>query len=398
MDVEVSEVPTGSDDLIDAVSSAVTGSSAQVPLCVDLDGTLLLTDTLHEQLLLLARQKPRELLAVPIWLCAGKATFKRRLAKAVQLDLRSLPVNRPLLDYLTAQHTMGRELALLSAADDRVVQAFAARFGLFTWAKGSDSGLNLAGARKLAAIREHYQDRPFAYAGNAPVDLPIWANSAAALVAGDTGRLLPRVARHAKVEASFPYGPGSLLEYARTWLKALRPHQWAKNLLLFTPALLAGPLAQRDDYLEAGLGFLIFSLLASAGYVTNDLLDLEADRSHRSKRFRPFAAGLLPIREGVRGVGLLLLLAMLLSLLMPLAFLPAALAYFVGTLAYSLVLKREPMVDVLVLAGLLTVRVFAGAMVLAAPISFWLLSFSMFLFLSLALVKRYTERNTSSSR
>lgn len=367
------------------------GASPPPPLCVDLDGTLLLTDTLHEQLLRLVRRDPLKLLALPLWLKPGKAAFKRRLAEAVPLDLATLPVNEPLLDYLAAEHAKGRELALLSAADDGLVQAFAARIGLFAWAKGSDGALNLAGANKLAAIRAHYRDKEFAYAGNASVDLPIWADSAAALVAGDTRRLLPQVARRVPVEASFPYGPRGLSGHLGAWLKALRPHQWAKNLLLFVPVLLAGPLAGWPDYLEAGLGFVIFGLLASAGYVVNDLLDLEADRRHRSKCLRPFAAGTLPLRDGVLGVGLLLLLAGILSALMPLAFVPAAFAYLVGTLAYSLALKREPMLDVLMLAGLFTVRVFAGAMILAVPISFWLLSFSMFLFLSLALVKRHAE-------
>lgn len=183
------------------------------------------------------------------------------------------------------------------------------------------------------------------------------------------------------------------------WARALRPHQWAKNLLLFVPVTLAGSLAGWADFLEAGVGFVIFGLLASAGYVINDLLDLEADRQHRTKRFRPFAAGELSARAGACGVAALIVGALALSVLMPLAFLPAALGYFVGTLTYSLALKREPMVDTLMLAALFTVRVLAGSMVLAMPVSFWLLTFSMFLFLSLALIKRYTElADLASSR
>lgn len=361
------------------------------PLCVDLDGTLARTDLLHEQALHLVRQKPLALLLLPYWVLAGKAAFKARLAGLVRLDLDTLPLNEPLLDYLAEQHARGRELALLSAADDSLVQAVAARLSLFAWAKGSDGSLNLAGARKLVPIRDHYPEGGFAYAGNARVDLPIWAESSAALVAGEACRRLPEVARCAPIEASFPYGAVTARERGQAWLRALRPHQWAKNLLVFVPVLLAGPLAAPVDFLEAALGFLIVGLLASAGYVINDLLDLEADRRHRSKRLRPFAAGDLSIRNGVLGTALLLLLATVLLALMPLAFIPAAIAYFAGTLAYSLVLKREPMLDVLGLAGLFTIRVLAGAIVLAAPVSFWLLTFSMFLFLSLALIKRYAE-------
>ena len=178
---------------------------------------------------------------------------------------------------------------------------------------------------------------------------------------------------------------------AAAWLKALRPHQWAKNLLLFVPILLAGPLATIPTLLQAALGLLIFNLLASAGYVVNDLLDLDSDRRHPTKRHRPFAAGRISIQAGVLSVGVLLALAMALLPLMPFSFVPVALGYFAGTLAYSLALKREPILDVLGLAGLFTVRVLAGAVLVPLPVSFWLLSFSMFMFLSLALVKRHAE-------
>jgi 4-hydroxybenzoate polyprenyltransferase len=361
-----------------------------IPICVDLDGTLIRTDLLHEQILALVRKRPLSLFLLPIWLLRGRAAFKRRLTELVSLDLDLLPLNEPLLEYLARERAKGREIALLSAADDSLVQAFAARLGLFVWAKGSDGRHNLAGGKKLAAIRARYPD-PFAYAGNARVDLPIWGESAAALVAGEACRSVGKVERLAPVEASFPYGAGGPADRAKAWLKVLRPHQWAKNLLVFVPALLAGPLGDQSDLLQAALGFVILSLLASAGYVANDLLDLDADRRHRTKRLRPFAAGELPIREGMLGAALLVLAAAGLTALMPPAFLPPAVIYFVGTLAYSLALKREPLLDVLALAGLFTVRVLAGAALLPLPVSFWLLTFSMFLFLSLALVKRYAE-------
>lgn len=357
-----------------------------LPLCVDLDGTLLRTDTLHEAFLRLLRRDPLKALAALPTLARGKAALKRRVTAAAGLDPASLPLNGPFLAWLHAQKAAGRELALYSAADHTLVEAIAASTGLFDHAEGSDGRTNLAGAAKLAAIRKRYGDA-FAYAGNATVDLPIWHAAKAAVVVGDDRRLAAKAARVAPLEACFPAAGGRL----KPWLKALRLHQWAKNLLLFVPLLLAGPLAGPADFGEAMLGFLIFGLLASTGYVVNDLLDLEADRQHKSKCRRPFAAGLLSIRAGVLGAGGLLLAALALLAFMPLAFVPAALAYFAGTLAYSLVLKREPMLDVLTLAGLFTVRVLAGAMVLAVPVSLWLLSFSMFLFASLALVKRYTE-------
>lgn len=360
-----------------------------IPLCVDLDGTLLRTDTLHEAYLKLVRRNPLRALWLLRALASGKAAFKRRVTEAAGLDPATLPVNEGFLDYLREQKAQGRPLALYSAADHALVEAIARAHGcLFDHAEGSDGTTNVAGAAKLALIRARYGDE-FAYAGNAEVDLPIWRAAKATVVVSDSDRLASRAAALAPLEARFR--PGNATRRLRPWLKALRPHQWAKNLLLFVPLLLAGPLIARADWSEAALGFVVFGLLASAGYVVNDLLDLEADRRHRTKRRRPFAAGSLSIREGALGVALLLLAAAALLTLMPLPFVPAAAGYFAGTLAYSLALKREPMLDVLALAGLFTVRVAAGAVLLPVPVSFWLLSFSVFLFLSLALVKRYAE-------
>jgi 4-hydroxybenzoate polyprenyltransferase len=360
-----------------------------LPLCVDLDGTLLRTDTLHEAFLHLLRHRPWQALAALMALARGKAALKRAVTAQAGLDPTTLPVHEPFLAWLKEQKQAGRELTLYSAADHHLVEAIAAHTGLFDHAEGSDGRTNLAGRAKLRAMQARYP-QGFAYAGNAPVDLAIWQEAKAAIVVGDGDRLAARAAALAPLEARFSVAAADAATW-RTWLKALRLHQWAKNLLLLVPVLLAGRLAGLADYGEAALGVVIFGLLASAGYVANDLLDLEADRHHKSKRLRPFAAGRLSIRAGVLGAGLLLLAALVLMAFMPLLFWPVALGYFVGTLGYSLVLKREPMLDVLVLGGLFTLRVLAGAMVLAAPVSFWLLSFSMFLFTSLALVKRYTE-------
>ncbi len=359
---------------------------ASMPLCVDLDGTLLRTDTLYEAFLHLCRHRPLRALALLACIYQGKAIFKRRVTEAADLDAASLPVNEDLVRYLHEQKATGRELALYSAADATLVKAIAARHELFDYVEGCDGVANLAGAAKLAAIRTRY-GADFVYAGNAAVDLPIWRGARAAIVVSDNDRLAAKAAVAAPLEARFQQACRGVYP----WLQALRPHQWAKNLLLFVPILLAGSLASAADFAEVALGFVIFNLLASAGYVVNDLLDLEADRRHKSKRYRPFAAGLLPLRDGVLGAGLLLLFAAGLLALMPLPFLLAALGYFAGTLGYSLILKREPTLDVLMLAGLFTMRVLAGAMVLAVPLSFWLLSFSMFLFLGLAVIKRYAE-------
>ena len=356
------------------------------PLCVDLDGTFLSTDSLHEALLHILRHKPLQILSLLPALLRGKAAFKQAVTRMAGLDPALLPVNEPLAAYIRAQRAAGREIALVSAADKHFVAEVAARHDMFDHAEGSDGSTNLAGAAKLKAIQARYGS-DFVYAGDANVDLPIWKSARAAIVVGNDSRLARKVASLTPIEVQFP----SLGSYAKSWLQELRIHQWAKNSLLFVPFVLAGPLATAQDFLEALLGFLIFGLFASSGYVVNDLLDLESDRRHRTKKDRPFAAGRLPISHGVVCVAGFLLLACALCLLLPPAFFLAAIGYFAGTLFYSFVLKRIAVVDVIALGGLFTVRIVAGALLLADPISLWLLSFSMFIFSSLAIVKRYTE-------
>ncbi|TVQ29333.1 MAG: UbiA family prenyltransferase [Geminicoccaceae bacterium] len=357
-----------------------------VPLCVDLDGSLLVTDSLHEGLLAALVRQPQPTLAALRALPRGKAAFKRRIAELAGLDPALLPYNEELLTYLRAAKAQGRKLALFSAADHAVVMAIAAHLGIFDHAQGSDGTTNLSGANKLAAIRARYGD-DFAYVGNTTVDLPIWQAARGAVVVNNDRRFRAKVETMVPIEAHFEAPSGGL----RAWRKQMRLHQWTKNALIFVPIILAGPLAEPADLAFAMVGFLLLGLLASVGYVINDLLDLPADRRHRTKRDRPFAAGTLQAKDGVVVAGGMLLTAMVAALFLGTGFALAAAGYFVGTVSYSLVLKRVPMLDVLILAGLFTVRVVAGTTLTSAPFSFWLITFSIFLFMSLALVKRYAE-------
>jgi 4-hydroxybenzoate polyprenyltransferase/phosphoserine phosphatase len=355
-------------------------------LCVDLDGSLLVTDSLHEGLLAALVRQPRQTAEALLALPEGKAAFKRRIADLAALDPALLPYNRELLAQLRAAKAQGREIALFSAADQTVVTAIADHLGIFDHAQGSDGTTNLSGAAKLAAIRARYGD-DFAYVGNTTVDFPVWQAARRAVVVNNDARFREKVAALAPIEAHVDAPAGGL----RAWRKELRLHQWAKNALIFAPIVLAGPLAGLADLGLAAIGFLVFGLLASVGYVVNDLLDLPADRRHPTKRARPFAAGTLQAKEGVLVAGGMFLVAAVVALLLGPAFALAALGYFVGTISYSFALKRVPLLDVLVLAGLFTVRVVAGTTLTAAPFSYWLITFSIFLFMSLALVKRYAE-------
>lgn len=361
--------------------------AADIPLVVDLDGTLLRTDLLYECLLALVRQKPWMVLLLPFWLLAGKAVFKRRLAEQVELDIEGMPVNEGLLGWLREEKARGRTLALVSASDHRLVEVVAERFGLFDAVKGSDGTVNLAGNAKLAAIRARFGDA-FTYVGDSRHDLAVWEGCRSAMLAGHrVARMRACLSPAVVVAGEFP-SPAMRL---RSWAKALRLHQWAKNGLIFVAPLLAGLIGEPAAVGASLAAFLLFGLLASATYLINDLLDLPADRRHRSKRLRPLAAGDLPIRDALLAAPVLMLGAFLLLLLLPLKFAGVALLYLAVTLAYSLHVKRVPILDMIVLAGLFTIRIMAGIAAVGTELTPWLLTFSMFFFLSLAGIKRFTE-------
>ena len=362
--------------------SAVTETRS--PLVVDMDDTLLRTDTLIESALLLVRQAPLFLLLLPLWLLRGRAHLKRCIARHVRLDCDTLPVNAPLLDWLHAEHDAGRALHLYSAADQAIVDAVAARFRIFRTARGSDGVLNLSGTRKLAAIQAELGP-DFTYAGDSRKDLPIWQGGGRAVLVGQVAALQTALGPAVTVEASFATPEAGW----HTWRRALRLHQWVKNLLVFVAALLGGHFVQ--DLPVSSLAFVVFSLMASATYLLNDMLDLPHDRLHRSKRNRPLASGALPLRHGLIAIAVLAVAAGLLLFALPLAFAGAAALYLVVTLAYSLHLKQRIMLDVFTLAGLFTVRIGAGIAALDNPLTPWLMAFSMFFFLSLACIKRYSE-------
>ncbi|RKG58365.1 UbiA family prenyltransferase [Corallococcus sp. AB011P] len=365
----------------------ISDDALDVPLAVDLDGTLVRTDTLHENLLVLLKHAPWLLLLVPLWVLRGKAFFKAEVARRAPLDVTSLPYNADVLAFLREEHARGRRLVLATAADRSIADAVAAHLGLFHTVVASEGGVNLSGARKLERLRELLGR--FDYAGNDAVDLHLWRECRQIIVVHAPAGVLRQVQGLGRpVHRVFEAPPGGL----RPWVKALRVHQWAKNALVFVPVLAAHKATQGGMAPRAVLAFLAFSLCASSVYIINDLLDLASDRRHPSKSLRPFASGALPVRAGVVLAPLLLVAAAALALAtLPLSFFGLLAAYFVLTLAYSLRLKQVVMLDVLVLAGLYTVRIFGGALAVGVPTSSWLLMFSTFLFLSLALLKRLSE-------
>ena len=375
----------------DNPTTAATTDS-DLPLVVDVDGTLLRTDLLHESLLLLIWQRPWCLLLLPFWLLHGKAVFKREIARRVTFDVETLPVHAGLLEWLRAEHAAGRRLALFSASDQLLIEPVARRFGIFELAIGSDGRNNLKGSAKHAAICERLGPR-FAYAGDSRHDVAIWAECGVAILAGNTARLQRRLPDSVKVTGRFEgtrAGPASLL-------RALRLHQWSKNLLVIVPLLLSGKVGDPDLLFASLRAFLAFGLMASGSYLINDLFDLAADRRHRSKRHRPFASGDLPIAAGIIAVPLIFAAMAALLTTLPPAFAAAAGLYLVVTFAYTARLKLVPILDMLVLAFLFTLRLVGGIAAVGTAVSPWLLTFSMLFFLSLACIKRYTECRAAQS-
>ena len=357
------------------------------PLCVDLDGTLVKSDTLIDSLLLLMRKRPALLLKLPLILIRGKAAFKAYVTSHVSLDVAFLPYNRKLLQFLQEQRRLGRPIYLATGANESLARRAAAHLGLFTDVLGSDGTTNLTGNKKLDGLRARLGSAAFDYIGNDTPDLPLLAHATEAMVANPSVALRLKL-RSGKIQPvrRFEERPQPL----HSALKALRPHQWAKNLLVFLPLLLSHVVTARL-LLQALLAFCCFSLTASSAYIVNDLLDIEADRRHPQKRLRPFASGDLPAITGVLIVTVFLGLAFLGARLLPAAFLAWLLLYVVTTLLYSWHLKSIALVDVLVLSGLYTLRLLAGAAATGAHISHWLAGFSIFLFFSLAIVKRFAE-------
>jgi 4-hydroxybenzoate polyprenyltransferase/phosphoserine phosphatase len=368
-----------------------SATSAPSPLFVDLDGTLIASDLLVEAMVVLLARQSRALLRVPGWLLCGRARLKQGLAECVTPNVKLLPFRQNVLTFLTAQKQAGRRLVLATASNQRWAQAVADSLGLFDDILASDGSRNLKGAKKLEAIEAYCREhgaQEFGYIGDATADLPIWRAASEVYAIEPSRSILGQLGE--------THRPFEVLEERRSkWkavVRAIRPHQWIKNILIFVPLVAGHKLADFTSVLGALTAFVAFCLFASAVYVLNDVLDIEADRAHPEKCRRPFASGALPIIWSAPLIIVLLALGFGLSVaFLPWTFLALLALYLVVTTLYSLWLKRKVLVDVFVLAGLYTIRIVAGGDASGIEVSEWLLAFSMFMFTSLAFAKRYTE-------
>ena len=342
---------------------------------------------LHESALRLLRDDPLRTFHIPCWLSQGKAALKLRLAQRAGFNPESLPYDDVFLDWLRLQRTEGRRLILCTASDHSIATAIADYLGVFDEVMASDGAVNLAGPCKADALENRFGRSGFDYAGNSRADLAVWQRARRGVVVNATPTVLKQAGDVCEVEQVFPAPPNGW----SAWRRVLRVHQWLKNLLVFVPLFASHQLGAPELWAALALAFVAFSLCASSVYIVNDLLDLDSDRQHPRKRLRPFASGQVPAWKGVVLAPLLLSASVALAWHVSPAFMAWLLAYFVLTCAYSLALKRVALLDCLSLAALYTLRVIAGAAAADMVLSFWLLAFSGFLFLSLAFVKRYAE-------
>jgi len=357
-----------------------------IPLVVDLDGTLLKTDLLYEAIFVLLATRPFTVLRMPKWLAGGKAAFKAQLADAVLLDLPTLPVDEGVLTLVREAKAEGRRVYLASASDRRYVEAFAEHTGLFDGVFASDGRTNLAAGNKARVLVEAFGEKGFDYVGNSNADLPVWEKAHTAFVANAPTPVV-RAARRCATDVRVVSDAGP---HPKDYLRAMRVHQWLKNLLILVPGL-AAHVFTLEALATTLLAFLSFSLCASSVYLLNDLLDLRSDRQHTTKRRRPFASGAVPVLHGMLLFPALLGASLVLGLQVSREFIAVLGVYYALTLAYSFSLKRGLIIDVVTLACLYGIRLVAGSVALSVPLSEWLVAFSVFVFLSLALVKRATE-------
>lgn len=356
------------------------------PLCVDLDGTLIHTDSLAECALQLIRQNPLNCIRLVVWLLKGRAHLKHQVALRAKLNVALLPYNKELVSYLkTQQHT--RSLALVTGSNQLLAEPIAAHVGLFDEVIASNEQRNLTNSTKREVLVHRFGDKGFDYIGNSADDLAVWPAANASQLVATQGGFAKKARKRIQFEREFIRPRAGFQTFAR----AIRVHQWTKNLLIFIPLMLEHRAFDYNAVLGLTACFACLSLFASATYLINDLLDLESDRQNSTKRHRALAAGLITPMQAVCAIVILLLATAGLVQFLPPVFGIVLLLYGASTLAYSLYLKQVMIVDVCVLAALFTLRIIGGGLAVQVEVSFWLLAFSMFFFLSLAMGKRASE-------
>ncbi len=362
--------------------------AGEPPLCVDLDDTLLLNDSLEDQVVWMVFHHPLKLLAAVAASGFRRAAFKEKVAGSFPADLVPGVYDPTVLQALREEHLRGRRLILTTASTSQMARRVADDLGIFSEVIASDGELNLKGEAKARRLVERFGLKGFDYAGDSRADIAVWKQARCGWFVGNAGEVLRQARGSADIVRILERPRATLLDL----LRLLRPHQWAKNLLVFVPLLTAHLWSNAEALVAAFVTFISLSLTASAVYVLNDLSDLTDDRRHPRKRSRALASARVRPRVGLLVAALLIACAGTLVWATRQADVAGLLlVYATATLLYSYKLKRIELLDVFALASLYVLRIVIGGIAIQVEMSSWLLAFSLFFFLSLALVKRFCE-------
>lgn len=357
------------------------------PLVVDLDGTLVKTDTLVEMAIVLLKREPQFVFILPLWLWRGRAFLKRQVGIRTRLPVDVLPYNEELMIFLKERRVIGQKLVLATAADKKVALAVADHLNIFFEVLASDGKVNLLGKEKAKVLQSRFGRKGYDYVGDSWRDVLVWKGARKVLIVSDSKAFIRKVSRLVSVGRIFRVRSSVVSNI----IKEIRARHWVKNILVFVPLLAAHKIMEIDLVIASIVAFVSFSLVASSVYVLNDLFDLEADRRHSIKKNRPLASGELSIYLGLILVAVLLTTGLAVAALLSRALLALLVLYFLLNVGYSMFLKKVVLVDVVLLTLLYVMRIFAGGVAVNVEVSTWLVAFAVFLFLSLALVKRFVE-------
>ena len=363
-------------------------------LFVDLDGTLVATDTLFESIVIFLKNNPFRIIHLLLWYIKGKAYLKKQLSQSAMPNVAILPYNEEVLYYIRKAKSSGQQIVLATATHNKIANAVSSHLAIFDGVIATNQNFNLKGSHKLDAIINYVGKQPFDYIGDSKADIYIWQAARKAIIINPTSKLFKNLSKTTNVKTIKTSKSSSNI---RSWIKAIRIHQWSKNILLFLPIIMAHRFLDLDLVLKNVFAFISFSLVASSGYIFNDILDIEADRQHPIKKQRPFSAGLLSVKSGVVAFLFLILCGFTIALFTTsILFSSILLLYFIITMTYSLFLKHKMIIDVITLSILYILRIIAGGVAITVPVSSWLIVFAMFFFISLAYMKRYTDLVTLS--
>lgn len=362
-------------------------NKSSTPLVVDLDGTLIYTDLFFEGFILLLKKNLFFIFICFAWLLKGRVYLKNKILANIQISYKFLPYNIELLEFLKTESVKGRKIVLATASLKAQAKQIAELFPIFEEVFGTENSNNLKGSNKEQLLVKQFGKGKFDYVGNSHSDLKIFASCRYSYLVNPSKSLLRKTKKISVLKNVWKNKKESWI----TYIRAIRAYQWVKNLLIFVPLLTSHSFSSLNLIIQDLKAFISFSLIASAGYLINDLLDLNSDRSHPTKRYRPLASGELRILSATILIFIFLAGGLFIASGIGLLFLTILLLYFITSITYSLFIKRIALYDVFVLALLYSLRIFAGGIVIDVSLSFWLIAFSTFIFLSLAFIKRYSE-------